>query len=88
MASSKGGRPPQVNVSLTPSDEDVLRALMFLEGKPASEVLRPSIETFLREQRSVPEVREALAVLQRHRTKTGETNLASIQGRLKPKEGA
>lgn len=88
MAGSKKARAPQANVPLTTSDEDVLRALMFLEGRPASEILRPSVEAFLREQAKNPEVREALAVLKRHRSKTGEAKLASLRDHLKSQEGA
>ena len=88
MADSKKGHAPQANVPLTPSDEDVLRVLMFLEGRPASEILRPSVEAFLRDQAKNPEVREALVVLKRHRTKTGDNKLASIRDRLKSQDGA
>lgn len=88
MAGSKKAHAPQANVPLTTPDEDVLRALMFLEGRPASEILRPSVEAFLREQAKNPEVRDALAVLKRHRSKTGETKLASLRDRLKSQEGA
>lgn len=88
MVSSRKGHAPQANVPLTPSDEDVLRALMFLEGRPASEILRPSVEAFLRDQAKNPEVRDALALLKRHRTKTGENKLASFRDRLKSQDGA
>ena len=88
MAGGKKGHSPQANVPLTPSDEDVLRALMFLEGKPASEILRPSVAAFLRQQSEIPEVRDALALLKRHRRKTGTAKLASIRERLKSDEGA
>lgn len=88
MAASKKRHAPQANVPLTPTDEDVLRALMFLEGKPASEILRPSVEAFLRDQAKSAEVRDALAVLKRHRTKTGENKLASIRDHLTSQEGA
>lgn len=87
MVSSKKGHAPQANVPLSPSDEDVLRALMFLEGRPASDILRPSVEAFLRDQAKNPEVRDALAVLKRHRTKTGENKLTSIRDRLKSQDG-
>jgi hypothetical protein len=88
MAGSKKGHTPQANVPLTPSDEDVLRALMFLEGRPASEILRPSVEAFLHDKAKTAEVRDALAVLRRHRTKTGENKLTSIRDRLKSQDGA
>lgn len=88
MAGNKKSHAPQANVPLTPSDEDVLRALMFLEGKPASEILRPSVEAFLRDRAKNAEVRDALAVLKRHRSKSGESTLASIRDRLKSQEGA
>lgn len=88
MAGTTKGHRPQANVPLRPSDEDVLRALMFLEGKPASEILRPSVEAFLRDQAQNAEVRDALAVLKRHRTKTGENKLTSIRDRLTSEHGA
>jgi len=87
MADSKRGHAPQANVPLNPSDEDVLRALMFLEGRPASEILRPSVEAFLRDQATTPEVREALSILKRYREKAGTSKLASIRERLKSQEG-
>ncbi len=88
MAGRKKRHAPQANVPLTPSDEDVLRALMFLEGKPASEILRPSVEAFLRDRAKNADVRDALAVLKRHRSKSGESTLASIRDRLTSQEGA
>ena len=88
MAGSKKGHAPQANVPLTPADEDVLRALMFLAAKPASEILRPAVEAFLRDQATNAEVRDALAVLKKHRDKTGATKLTSIRDRLRSQEGA
>lgn len=88
MAATKRPRPPQANVPLTPHDEDVLRALMFLEGRPASEILRPAIERFLREQEKDQEVRDALALLKRHRDKAGGTNLTPFRQTRSTRGGA
>ncbi len=88
MAGNKKGRAPQANVPLTPSSEAVLRALMFLEGKPASEILRPAVDAFLRDQGKSAEVKDALAVLKRYQAKTGAAKLASIRDRIRTQDGA
>ncbi len=79
---------PQANVRLTTDEEDILRAVTFLEGGSASEVLRPSVSEFLAAKVKEPAVAEAVTALRKHRGEKAETVLASIQERLKRQEGA
>lgn len=79
---------PQANVRLTTEEDDILRALTFLEGGSASEVLRPIVTGYLTSRAEEPAVAEAVAALRKHRGGNAETVLASIQDRLKRQEGA
>lgn len=81
-------RQPQANVRLTAAEQDVVRALAFLDGTSASEVLRPAVSSYLLQRAEEPEVKEALAVLKRRRKRTGETKLTSIRDRIARREGA
>lgn len=81
-------RQPQANVRLTTAEQDLVRALVFLDGTSVSEVLRPAVSSYLLQRGEEPEVKEALAVLKRRRKRTSESKLASIQDRIAKRDGA
>ncbi|MGH3040892.1 MAG: hypothetical protein ACRDNG_03980 [Gaiellaceae bacterium] len=53
----------QVNIPLTQKDEEVLRALAFLEGVSAAKVVGPVVEKFLRKRSKRRDVQLALEAL-------------------------
>jgi hypothetical protein len=60
-------RTEQVNIRVTPGQNDVLAALVFLEECSASEVLRPVVERFLAQKANDPQVQLALRALHERR---------------------
>jgi hypothetical protein len=60
-------RTEQVNIRVTPEQNDVLAALVFLEECSASEVLRPVVEHFLAQRANDPQVKLALRALHERR---------------------
>jgi hypothetical protein len=57
-----GGQRRQINVSLSRQLAEVLAAVAFLNGRSATEVVRPVVEEFLREQQDDPDVQKALRI--------------------------
>lgn len=80
------GRSPQANVRLTTEEDEILRALSFLEGKSVSEILRPAVESFLARQSEDADVKDAVALMRKRRQTQGESNLASIREKLRQRE--
>jgi hypothetical protein len=82
-------RTEQVNIRLTPTDYDIVQALVFLEdGKTsAAEVLRSIVHGYLAQQARDEDVGAALELLTRRRArKAGK--LASLDRRARRPKGS
>jgi hypothetical protein len=73
---------PQVNVTLSNDQYDLLVALAFVEECSASELLRPAVTSFLEKEASAPEVQQALQAL-RSRRALSAGKLAGLQDRIR-----
>ena len=67
MPSQTRGKPEQVNLGLAAEDHDVLLALAFVRQTSGAAILRPVVESFLRDQRTTPAVELALKALEEAR---------------------
>jgi 3-hydroxyacyl-CoA dehydrogenase len=70
---SRESRSKQLNVRLTTSAHDVIRALAFLEDTSEADVVRQLVENFVSIRKTEPEVREALRLLAHHRARAEGT---------------
>lgn len=67
MATNVRRKAEQVNLGLDAEDHDILQAVAFVRQTSGAAVLRPVVESFLREQRDAPAVKLALEALQQAR---------------------
>lgn len=77
---------PQVNVTLSSDEYDLLVSLAFVEERSASDLLRPAVTAFLEEEGSAPEVQQALQALQARRARR-EGKLTALRDRIPKSSG-
>lgn len=71
----------QVNILLTEDERDLVDAVAFVEETTASELLRPVVAAYLTKQRNDPDVKAALAALEKRRARK-EGKLADLRQRI------
>ena len=72
---------PQVNVTLSAEEYDLLAALAFVEDRSHSELLRPAVTSYLQSEAATPEVQQALRALRARRAKQEKT-LTDLRERI------